>query len=132
MPHFKKLTTLTRVPVRARLVIGSKAMTVEGPRHALVPAQAADQPEGDHWRAAPYRCPCGFAIDDADEFDQHIDASEGADPEHFEVLAGWTLQQVRRWQAAAMPNRPGTAIAGPVLTAGRACLTGRAGRSWCG
>jgi hypothetical protein len=61
------------------------------------------------WRAAPYRCPCGFAIDDADEFDQHLGASEGADPEHFEVLAGWTLQQVRRWQAAAVPNRPGTA-----------------------
>jgi hypothetical protein len=27
--------------------------------------------------------------------------AEGGRPEHFEVLAGWTFQQVRQWQAAA-------------------------------
>jgi len=100
-------------------------MTVEGPLHALVPGQAADQPERDRWRAAPYKCPCGFAADDADEFDRHLDASEGADPEHFEVLAGWTLQQVRQWQATAVPNRLDTAIAGPVLAAGSGLFDGK-------
>lgn len=45
-----------------------------------------------------YRCPCGFAADDADEFGLHLDATDGADPEHFEVLDGWTLPLVQQWQ----------------------------------
>lgn len=93
-------------------------MTVEGPRLALVSGQAADQSERDRWLAASYRCPCGLAADDMGEFDRHLDVSEGADPEHFEVLAGWSLQQVRRWQAMAMQDRPRAVTAGPVLTAG--------------
>jgi hypothetical protein len=99
-------------------------MTVEGPRLALVSGQAADQPERDRWLAASYRCPCGFAANDAGEFDQHLDVSEGGNPEHFEVLAGWSLQQVRQWQTAAVPNRPGTAIAGPVPEAGSGLFDG--------
>jgi hypothetical protein len=99
-------------------------MTVEGPQHALVPGHVADQPERDRWRTAPYRCPCGFAADDAGEFDRHLNASEGADPEHFEVLAGWTRQQVRQWQAMVASSHLGTAVAGPVLTAGSGLFDG--------
>jgi hypothetical protein len=55
----------------------------------------------DRWDAASYRCPCGFTGDDVGEFDRHLDAAEGVGPEHFEVLEGWTLEQVSRWQAAA-------------------------------
>jgi hypothetical protein len=65
----------------------------------------------DRWDAASYRCPCGFAGDDVGEFDRHLDAAEGAGPEHFEVLEGWTFEQVRRWQAAAgVPGQPGAAL----------------------
>jgi len=55
----------------------------------------------DRWDAASYRCPCGFAGDDVGEFERHLDAVEGAGPEHFEVLEGWTFEQVRLWQAGA-------------------------------
>jgi len=54
------------------------------------------------WDAASYRCPRGFADDDVSEFERHLDAAEGAGPEHFEVLDGWTLAQVRTWQMAAI------------------------------
>ena len=81
-------------------------MTVEDPRHMLATGQVAD-PVGDEWHAASYRCPCGFAGDDLSELDRHLDAAEGAGPEHFEVLDGWTFEQVRRWQAAAgAPGKP--------------------------
>jgi hypothetical protein len=56
---------------------------------------------GNQWQAASYRCSCGVAHDDQDEFGRHLDAAEGADPEHFEVLDGWSLPQVRQWQATA-------------------------------
>jgi hypothetical protein len=55
---------------------------------------------GDRWQAASYRCSCGFADDDADEFGRHLDAAKSAESEHFEVVDGWTLPQVREWQAA--------------------------------
>jgi hypothetical protein len=90
-------------------------VTVEDPRPLLAAGQVAD-PAGDRWRAAWYRCPCGFAADDAGEFDRHLDAAEGTGPEHFEVLAGWTFDQVRQWQAAA--------VAGPVLAAGSGLFDG--------
>jgi hypothetical protein len=61
----------------------------------------AEDTRQDRWDAASYRCPCGFAGDDVDEFERHLDAAEGAGREHFEVLEGWTLEQVSRWQAAA-------------------------------
>ena len=80
-------------------------MTIEDPRRALIAGQVAAHVAPAGWDAVSYRCPCGFAGDDASEFDRHLDAVEGAEPEHFEVLDGWTLQQVRRWQAAAiMPD----------------------------
>ena len=80
-------------------------MTIEDPRHALTAGQVPAHVAPARWDAASYRCPCGFAVDDASEFDQHLDGTEGAEPEHFEVLDGWTLQQVRQWQAAAsMPE----------------------------
>jgi hypothetical protein len=64
----------------------------------------------DRWDAASYRCPCGFAGDDVGEFERHLDAADGAGPEHFEVLEGWTFEQVRLWQAAAgAPGKPGAA-----------------------
>jgi hypothetical protein len=66
----------------------------------------------DRWDAAPYRCPCGFAGDDVGELDRHLDAAGGAGTEHFEVVEGWTLEQVRRWQAAA--SAPGKSGAAPV------------------
>ena len=77
-------------------------MTVEDPRHLRIAGQVPAQVARDRWDAASYRCPCGFADDDASEFDRHLDAADGAGPEHFEVLDGWTFQQVRQWQAAAI------------------------------
>jgi hypothetical protein len=102
-------------------------MTVEDPRHMLATGQVAD-PVGDEWHAASYRCPCGFATDDADEFDQHLRTGEETELEHFEVLAGWTLDRVRQWQAAAVSSggacmtvraagRRGAVMAGPILMA---------------
>ena len=91
-------------------------MTVEDPRPVLAAGQVADGATDDRWLAASYRCSCGFATDDAGEFDGHLDAAEGAKPEHFEVLAGWTLQQVRQWLAAA--------VTGPLLTAGPGLFDG--------
>jgi hypothetical protein len=85
-------------------------MTVEDPRPMLAASQVADGVADDRWLAASYRCSCGFATDDAGDFDRHLDTAEGAQPEHFEVLAGWTFQQVRRWLADA--------VTGPLLTAG--------------
>jgi len=91
-------------------------MTAEDPRHALAAGQVADGATDDRWLAASYRCSCGLATDDAGEFGRHLDAAEGAQPEHFEVLAGWTFQQVRQWLAAA--------VTGPLLTAGSGLFEG--------
>jgi hypothetical protein len=85
-------------------------MTVEDPRPMLAASHVTGGATGDGWLAASYRCSCGFATDDAGEFDRHLDTAGGVQPEHFEVLAGWTFQRVRQWLAAA--------ITGPVLTAG--------------
>ncbi len=65
---------------------------------ALRPAQG--HAAGDRWLAASYRCSCGFADNDADEFGRHLDGAEGAESEHFEVVDGWTLPQVTQWQAS--------------------------------
>ena len=97
------MITLTRAgralcPARYREHI----MTVEDPRRMRIAGQVAAQVAGAGWDAASYRCPCGFAGDDASEFDRHLDAVDDAGLEHFEVLDGWTLEQVRRWQAAAI------------------------------
>ena len=82
-------------------------MTVEDRRHTRTTSQALARVARDQWEAASYRCPCGFASNDADEFGRHLDAAEGAEPEHFEVLDGWTLKQVRQWQATVMtPEEP--------------------------
>jgi hypothetical protein len=79
----------------------------------------------DRWAAASYRCPCGFAGDDVGEFDRHLDAADRHGTEHFEVLEGWTLEQVWRWQAAAgAPGTPDAALASPVLTAGSGVFDG--------
>ena len=82
----------------------------------LAAGQVTDGATDDRWLAASYRCSCGFATDDAGEFDRHLDAAEGAQPEHFEVLAGWTFQQVRQWLAAV--------VTGPLLTAGSGLFDG--------
>jgi hypothetical protein len=74
-------------------------MTLEDPHHIRMAGHVVVQVAPERWQAAPYRCPCGFIGDDADEFGRHLDAAEDAEPEHFEVLDGWTLQQVRQWQA---------------------------------
>ncbi len=52
------------------------------------------------WQAAKHRCPCGYATDDADAFDEHLGGTDGTEPEHFEVADGWTLPQVTQWQTA--------------------------------
>jgi len=91
-------------------------MTVEDPRPTLAAGQVPDGAMNDRWLAASYRCSCGFAIDDAGEFDRHLGVAEGTQPEHFEVLAGWTFQQVRRWLAAAVTS--------PLLTAGSGLFDG--------
>jgi hypothetical protein len=90
-------------------LIAEDGMTIEDPWHALIAGQVSAHAAPAQWDAVSYRCPCGFATGDASEFDQHLDGAEGAEPEHFEVLDGWTLQQVRQWQAATtMPDGEGT------------------------
>jgi hypothetical protein len=89
-------------------------MTVEDPRR--IAGQVSTQVARTQWDGASYRCPCGFADDDASEFDQHLDGTEGAEPEHFEVLDGWTLAQVRQWQAAT------SMVDGVRMTAGSLAL----------
>ena len=69
-------------------------MTVEDPRHMLAAGQVTEGVTDDRWLAASYRCSCGFASDGAGEFGRHLDAADGTGPEHFEVLAGWTFDQV--------------------------------------
>jgi len=91
-------------------------MTAEDPRPKLDAGLVTDGATDDQWLAASYRCSCGLATDDAGEFGRHLDAAEGAQPEHFEVLAGWTFQQVRQWLAAA--------VDGPFLTAGSGLFDG--------
>ena len=68
-------------------------MTVEDPRRIAgqVPAHVVAPGQ---WDAASYRCPCGFADDDAGEFGRHLDAAGGTGPEHFEVLGGWTWSRL--------------------------------------
>ena len=63
-------------------------MTIEDPPQAPTAGQVPAHVAPAQWDAVPYRCPCGFAADDAIEFDQHLDGAEGAEPEHFEVLEG--------------------------------------------
>jgi hypothetical protein len=75
-------------------------MTFEDPSRMAVACRVPAQATPARWHAASYRCPCGFADDDASEFDRHLAAVEGTGPEHFEVLEGWTFQQVQQWQAA--------------------------------
>src|SRR5690242_16241133 len=91
-------------------------MTAEDPRPKLAASLVTDGATDDRWLAASYRCSCGLATDDAGEFGRHLDAAEGAQPEHFEVLGGWTFQRVRQWLAAA--------IDGPLLTAGSGLFDG--------
>lgn len=79
-------------------------MTVKDPRPTLAASQIADGATDDRWLSASYRCSCGFATNDAGEFDRHLIAAEGAQPEHFEVLAGWTFQRVRQWLAASVTS----------------------------
>jgi hypothetical protein len=80
---------------------GLYALITQDTRELWRELETCQQPVGarPHWHAASYRCPCGFAADDTSEFDQHLDTADGGEPEHFEVLDGWTLQQVRLWQA---------------------------------
>ena len=85
------MITLTRAgralcPARYR----EHVMTVEDPRRMRIAGQVAAQVAGAGWDVASYRCPCGFAGDDASEFDRHLDAVDDAGLEHFEVLDGWT------------------------------------------
>jgi hypothetical protein len=77
-------------------------MTAEDPQRMRIAGQVAAQVAGAR-DAASYRCSCGFTDDDASGFDRHLNAADDAGPEHFEVLDGWTLEQVRQWQAAANP-----------------------------
>jgi hypothetical protein len=80
-------------------------MTIEDPRLPLIAGQVHTHVAPAQWDTASYRCACGFSTDNASDFGQHLDGAEEADPEHFEVLSGWTLQQVRQWQAAiTMPD----------------------------
>lgn len=52
---------------------------------------------GEHWSTAKHRCPCGYASDDVTAFDAHLKETGGMQPEHFEVVDGWTLEQVLGW-----------------------------------
>jgi DNA-binding transcriptional MocR family regulator len=71
-------------------------VTSHMPAADRAPAQTAP----GQWQAATYRCSCGHATGKAGEFGQHLNARDGAEPEHFEVLDGWTIEEVKRWQAA--------------------------------
>jgi hypothetical protein len=80
-------------------------MTVEDPRQMRIAGQSGAQGAPDRWQAASYRCACGHAAEDADEFGRHLDAADVAEPEHFEVLDGWALWQVRQWQASVITSQ---------------------------
>lgn len=69
-----------------------------------------DQPVTGSWVAAAWRCSCGFFAADEPSLDAHLEATADAVPEHFEVLDGWTLEEVAEWIAA----RGGPAVSGPV------------------
>ena len=60
-------------------------------RHRVADVTGAD------WSTAKHRCPCGYATDDVAAFDTHLDETEEMRPEHFEVVDGWTLEQVLGW-----------------------------------
>lgn len=92
-------------------------MSAEEPRRVVAAGQVIVGAADHRWLAASYRCSCGFATDDAGEFDGHLDSAEEAQPEHFEVLAGWTFDQVRQWLAAP--------ITSPVLAAGPGLFDGQ-------
>jgi hypothetical protein len=53
---------------------------------------------GGAWETRTHRCPCGYATDDVNAFDEHLRETEGMEPEHFEVLDGWSLEQMLGWQ----------------------------------
>src|SRR5690349_18045218 len=92
------------------LTISGACHDVEEPRRILAAGQVTEGATDDRWLAASYRCSCGFASDGAGEFGRHLDTADRAQPEDFEVLAGWTFEQVRQWLAPA--------VAGPFLMAG--------------
>jgi hypothetical protein len=73
-------------------------MVSEGSRWTRLP----DQLTPEQWQASALRCPCGFATDDIEEFDGHLEATAEREPEHFEIAGEWTLQRVRQWQASAI------------------------------
>ena len=52
------------------------------------------------WQTRKHRCPCGYATDDMHAFDEHLKSTEGIEPEHFEVLGGWSLEEVLAWESA--------------------------------
>lgn len=49
---------------------------------------------GQTWRDRKYRCPCGYATNDMNAFDEHLESTEGMEPEHSEALDGWMLEQL--------------------------------------
>jgi hypothetical protein len=108
-----------------------------------------EQLTATQWQASRHRCSCGFAAADMTAFDRHLEATDGLEPEHFEVLDGWTLPQVVAWQAGPGTNRPARARYGwagsardvtaggelpfPALTAGEqaAVAAARVSRQLC-
>jgi hypothetical protein len=79
-------------------------MPSDNVRHGQLP----DRLTPGQWQASALRCPCGFATDDVQEFDGHLEATADEEPEHFETEGNWTLHQVRQWLISMAPaRRPG-------------------------
>lgn len=55
------------------------------------------------WRAAAYRCPCGYAAAEATAFGEHMSAAQGARPEHFEVTGPEAIR--RFWEREPLMPR---------------------------
>lgn len=81
-----------------RLIEQEQAGTLAAPGWLAQCRRRVAEVIGEDWASARHRCPCGYATCDATAFDAHLDETEGMQPEHFEVLDGWTLEQVLGWQ----------------------------------
>lgn len=81
-----------------RLIEQERAGTLAAPDWLARCRRRVAEVIGEDWANAKHRCPCGYATDDATAFDAHLDGTEGMQPEHFEVLDGWTFEQVLGWQ----------------------------------
>jgi hypothetical protein len=77
----------------------AQAAALEAPEWLAYRRRRVAAVVGQVWQTKKHRCPCGYATDDMQLFDEHLIATENREPEHFEVLGGWSLEQVLTWRS---------------------------------